>query len=145
MPDFISALIKREDGKLLTLDHVKQGIFTIPVGKVDEEELPRDALVREMREEIGVTPTSYKLLEITEHLNRNGGSYKGYHFGVTTFEGTPYNKEPEKHLEMLYLPEWLIKCSLYKEHHPSMVALQDRLKWRKPDKDARLPNQPAYG
>ena len=59
-------------------------------------ERPREALARELQEEVGVTPTSMSLLHVAPH----SGAVESYEYRiylVTAWEGTPENRQPEEH------------------------------------------------
>ncbi len=48
------ALLDDARGTVLVADHVKSGLWLLPGGHVDDGEDPRDTVVREAREELGV-------------------------------------------------------------------------------------------
>ena len=54
MTIFVSAIIRSGDSVLIQ-DHVKCNMLTIPIGKVELDETPKQAIVRELKEELGVT------------------------------------------------------------------------------------------
>lgn len=80
------------DGKVLLIDKKKglgAGKINGPGGRVDPGQTPRQAAIREVREELLVTPTGVK--EAGELLFQftNGHSIHGYVFTATGCEGEP--------------------------------------------------------
>lgn len=53
MNRYAGIMVERSDGRVLTLKHRKRG-WTIPGGKVDLHETPREAVRRELQEETGL-------------------------------------------------------------------------------------------
>ncbi|GAB2831921.1 NUDIX hydrolase [Actinocorallia aurea] len=51
-----SALLDESAGTLLLVDHVRSGLWLPPGGHVDDDEDPRLAVLRELREELGLRP-----------------------------------------------------------------------------------------
>ena len=81
-----------QDGQLLMI-HKKRGLgagkLNGPGGRLDPGETPRQAAVRECREELLITPTG--LREAGELLFQftNGHAIHGYVFTAAGYEGTP--------------------------------------------------------
>ena len=50
----VSAVIMDDKGRILLEDHIKNGAYTLPGGKVDEGEHIKDAIIRELNEELGI-------------------------------------------------------------------------------------------
>ena len=72
-------------------------------GHVEAGELPEQALVRELEEELGITPTKWAYLE-TLTLSISHPDAEAYSseltmhlYRVTKWKGTPYNRQPEEH------------------------------------------------
>ena len=58
-----AALIVRPDGKLLICERDGQkGAWQFPQGGVDDGESFRDAVIREIREEVGISPKAYTII-----------------------------------------------------------------------------------
>lgn len=70
-PVIVSAAVLIEDGRVLLSQRKKgthlAGAWEFPGGKVEAGEDPRDALVRELHEEIGVDVTAHDPVEVTFH------------------------------------------------------------------------------
>ena len=63
----VGALIQREDGKVLLCDsHKWPGLFTVPGGHVELGETCEDALVREIKEEVGLDIKVVDLVSIQQ-------------------------------------------------------------------------------
>ena len=70
-PVIVVAGILFEDGRVLLTQRKKgahlEGLWELPGGKIDPDEDPRDALVRELNEELGIDVTVGAPIEITSH------------------------------------------------------------------------------
>ena len=100
----VVCLIEKE-GKYLFLKRThtgkSDGFYMFPGGHVDEGESVLHAMVREIKEELGIDvhefDLEFKLVEpIKTHIT--------FFFLVKKFMGVLKNMEPEKHGEMSYLP-----------------------------------------
>ena len=97
---------------LLRNKEPEAGCWSIPGGTVEFFETLEDAIVREVKEEVGVTTEVIALLGVTNHIIPE----EGLHWVTTPFlvkikEGTPINLEPQKHLDLRWfsihnLPSW---------------------------------------
>jgi 8-oxo-dGTP diphosphatase len=72
------------------------GEYTLPAGHIDGEESVRTAMVREAKEELGITLTESSLM--FEHVmhQQDELEYIDFYFEASTWEGEPTNLEPEK-------------------------------------------------
>jgi len=126
---FSIVLLLNKENKVLFLHRSSTnsmpGHYGLVGGKVEEGEKPREALIREVYEEVGVTLRQEDLI------------FKNVYYGTTTigqcncivftyearsWHGTPENKEPEKHASMDWwsleaLPEPLLRI-----HQPIIQA-----------------------
>lgn len=92
-------------------------------GHAERGESPHDAIVRELREEIGVTPTNMSLLDIAQYSGE-AESYEYQIYLITAWEGTPENRQPEEHTEIRWVaPEQLQHMLLA---HPAYLDLVQR-------------------
>lgn len=100
LPYVLGLLIK--DGKVLLLHRSHtgfgDGMYALPGGKIDDDESPVKAIVRELAEEIGIAITRENV-ELGTVLYFQGSTREcvAFVFKITSWEGEPYNKEPQKH------------------------------------------------
>lgn len=96
------------DGRLLLVRRLRQpeaGAWNLPGGKVEFREPVADAVVREVREELGVDVALERLLGSAEMIDLGDGQH-----WVSTFylarivRGEPGNCEPDKHAEAAWFP-----------------------------------------
>lgn len=112
----VVAFIARPDGALLVtqrpLHKPLGGLWEFPGGKVDQNESAEQALVRELFEELGITPLDYEYL-FSHHTARDGQDIELMVFVVRAFEGDPALLEGQldmrwvlvDELEYLHFPE----------------------------------------
>ena len=74
------------------------GFYCLPGGHLDGDEPVRQALARELDEEIGVAinPEDTEFLHVC-HRKGDGREYVDFLFLVRDWQGEPVNKEPDKH------------------------------------------------
>ena len=101
-PPMVAAIIQH-NGKILCLDHVKEGKWTIPMGKVDEgEKNPLNAIRRELFEELDMTNVQTKHV-VSVPLKMFTGDFAIWDvYKVNRYTGVIINKEPLKHLGLKY-------------------------------------------
>ena len=96
-------LFVRKNGKLLLI-HKKRGLgagkINGPGGRLDPGETPRQAAIREIQEELRVTPTGVKKAGELLFQFANGHSIHGYVFTATGIEGKPRETTEAK-------PNWI--------------------------------------
>jgi 8-oxo-dGTP diphosphatase len=67
-------------------------------GHVEPGEGHEETLVRELQEELGITPNQWKYLEtLTFSLSEPSDQMTVHLFLVTSWKGTPFNRQPEEH------------------------------------------------
>jgi len=59
----VAAVIRDESGRVLMLK-TPGGVWTLPAGQVEPGESPRDAVVREVREEVALEVVATRLLDV---------------------------------------------------------------------------------
>lgn len=98
-----SYLLLRKNGKILIARRCNTGYqdgnYQIPAGHIDAGELPKEALVREVKEEIGVDilPVNVKFVHTSFRPKHDQtGDRVDYFFEVTEWEGKVTNCEPKK-------------------------------------------------
>lgn len=103
-------LIIERNGKLLVLKRAPTnsyaaGWYCLPSGHADGAESMETVAVRELFEETGVKCDPKKDLQFLHvaHRYRNDAEYIIFFFKVLRFEGEPYNAEPDKHSELVWL------------------------------------------
>jgi 8-oxo-dGTP diphosphatase len=91
-PVIVAAGVLIERGRVLLTQRKKgshlAGAWEFPGGKVEPDEDPRDALVRELREEIGIDVTVGEPIEVTFHAYPEKTVLLLF-FAVTRCEGSP--------------------------------------------------------
>lgn len=104
----VSAIVRNVENKWLLLDHNKCNAYTLPGGKIDEGEDTRSAIVRELREELGIVPTDMAFYCTTvflcEYPNGSGNwlYFKDHCFKIKSYSGVIQNLEPKKHKEIIF-------------------------------------------
>jgi 8-oxo-dGTP diphosphatase len=110
MPDCISqtavAGVLRRDNKILFLHRKKNPesrTWALPGGKIDFGENPIDALIRELREEIGIEAEIGALIGVTSFVDMPSGIHwiSPIYF-VPVWRGEPAIQEPDKHGQLLW-------------------------------------------
>ncbi|QDQ09263.1 NUDIX domain-containing protein [Streptomyces spectabilis] len=103
-------ILRRRDTVLLARRHrtgYADGLLNLPSGKVEPGEDPREAIVREAREEIGVRldHDAVRLAHVMYFRNPERRDRVGWFFTLDhDFTGTPINAEPHKCSEILWAP-----------------------------------------
>ena len=80
------------DGRVLMMHRRKQPnlrLWTAPGGKLEWDEAPHETVVREMREETGLSPPPLELLEVREHSYPDRTLRLHFHLGDLTREESP--------------------------------------------------------
>ena len=95
MKRVVAALIQK-DGKLLVCQRTRHQTMPLkwefPGGKIEEGEQPRDALRRELEEELGILATIGDELVRIQHEYPNGGIVELRFFVVRDFKGELENR-----------------------------------------------------
>jgi ADP-ribose pyrophosphatase YjhB (NUDIX family) len=100
----------------------EDGAYHLPSGHLEADESVVAALVREAKEEIGVTiePKAVEFAHVMH--NSSSGGRAAFFFAVRKWEGEPDNREPDKCSELAWfaldaLPDHLIPyCQTALEH-----------------------------
>ena len=104
--EVVVGIIKKED-KVLVLRHNKcKGLCLFPSGKIEDGESSFEALFREMFEEIGIeVHSATPLQKFRKFYDRVDGIMHTNEqvYIIQDFSGIPFNKEPNKHLEMKWV------------------------------------------
>lgn len=99
---------RRRDGPPLVLLGKREarrafypGVWDVLGGHLEPGETAEQALIRELREEAGVTPTEWRPLGVfREALPSGDGSIVLHLYAVTSWSGVPRNRSPREHIEI---------------------------------------------
>ena len=102
----VNGLLMRE-GQILLARRSKGRRFyancwSFPGGHIETNETADEALVRELREEIGVTPLQFQLIAQISHQPEPSHDYRFHLFSVTQWKGEPEIRDDE-HSELQWM------------------------------------------
>jgi 8-oxo-dGTP diphosphatase len=108
MRDIVNALFTRQGTVLLARRSPQRntypGLWSFPGGHVEENETLAEALVRELREEVGVTPTRYRYLGTISDPNTEVADCITYHmYSITAWDGGEPTMLGDEHTELAWL------------------------------------------
>lgn len=104
-------MIIREDGKILlqrrTGTKIYCGFLALPAGHMDKGENSYEAMIRESREELGITVTKEDISDIFVVQRRSAihGPYYDVYFELKHYEGEIKIMEPNKCSEIVWADE----------------------------------------
>ena len=86
-----------KDGKILLIHRIKEGrdYFVFPGGTVEENEDPKETMVRELGEELTIKVKESKFLFNIKNFSMTFGMRDEYWYLVKDFTGTPVMGGPE--------------------------------------------------
>lgn len=98
--DSVSAVLRFPNGDIIIQDHVKLGKLTIPSGAVEEGECVKDAIARELKEELGIMiAVDSEPTHITHPELHGKSGFNEYRFTFDVQDNFQWgNPEPNKHL-----------------------------------------------
>ncbi len=121
-------LLNREDhillGKRAAHRLAYPGVWDLPGGHMEAGETIEQALARELREELGVTPTKWREMRLLHAAAKPGeppGMLCIHVFLVTAWRGEPHNRLPDEHDEIAWIS--LAEASELELAHPDYPAL----------------------
>jgi 8-oxo-dGTP diphosphatase len=96
MKQVVAALIVQAGGRILICQRTKHQPLALkwefPGGKIEDGEQPRDALRRELEEELGIIATVGEEISRLRHTYRNGNSVELRFYRVNQYEGEIENR-----------------------------------------------------
>ena len=101
-------ILRRDDGRILLMRRAHTGYgdgqLHLPSGHLDERESAVDGVIREAREEVGVTvdPGDLRFVHVMHRAAETMHDRIGFFFYTDTWTGTVYNAEPEKCSELVW-------------------------------------------
>lgn len=101
------------------------GLYSLVGGRVEQGENFRQTLVREIYEEVGLA-INPEDLNFVHAFYRQGASEElvALMFECSLWQGEPFNKEPEKHSEILWCPLDNLPMNLIPAHHASLELIK---------------------
>lgn len=133
----VAAVLVREDKILLgqrsrTRDFYPD-VWDVFGGHIEQDERPEQTLIRELHEELDITPLQWTELEIikesiSEHGDMPSYDVIGYFYHVTAWKGTPINRQPEEHSTIQWFSyDEAVKLDLAHPAYPRLFA--ECLQW----------------
>jgi len=104
--DGVAAIVKNQEGKILMQEHVKYGFWTIPVGKVKNNQTILDGLKQEIFEECNLEVLECSEITSKDYFyERDGNLVKvsSHLYEIEKYKGTIENKEPAKHRQQVFM------------------------------------------
>ena len=104
--EVVAALIVQADRILLGLRSAERvlypDVWDMFGGHVEPAEGQQQTLVRELQEELGITPTAWTFLEtltlpLASHANEEPDELIVHLYRVSAWNGSPINRQPEEH------------------------------------------------
>lgn len=125
--EVVAALIVRSQRILLGLRSPTRefypGVWDVFGGHVEPEEAHQQTLVRELQEELGITPTQWKYLEQIAFPSEGSALVTVHLYLVTGWDGTPTNRQFEEHSSIDWFSlEQAIQLPLAHPDYPVIFA-----------------------
>jgi 8-oxo-dGTP diphosphatase len=76
------------------------GVWDVFGGHMEPGEEHHQTLIREMQEELGITPTAWQVVEAISLPGEGADPLTLHLYLVTAWTGTPTNRQPEEHSEI---------------------------------------------
>ncbi|UGT43665.1 NUDIX domain-containing protein [Nocardia yamanashiensis] len=82
------------------------GLWNVPSGKLEPDEDVEAAVIREAKEEIGISlhRNDIRMSTVLHYRPPGGPGRVGFFFHATTWQGEPFNAEPHKCSELRWFP-----------------------------------------
>lgn len=100
-------LILQDQGKVLLLEQQpnKGGNYSLPGGRIEQQEFAKDSLIRETLEEIGIRVAAHDLeLAHILHKKTNNGQRMTLYFKANRWQGDLVVREPDKFSKAAWFP-----------------------------------------
>ena len=99
------------------------GVWDVFGGHVEPGEQHHQTLVRELQEELGITPTAWQYVETISLPGAGADALTLHLYLVTAWTGTPTNRQIEEHSEIGWLsPEQAARLPLAHPSYPALFA-----------------------
>ena len=136
------ALIIQEDmillGKRNPKRDMRPNLWDLFGGHLEEGEQPKEALLRELREELNVTPIQFTYFATVKESSKSTfEDYTHLVYLVTRWNGSPKNMQPHEHTEIRWFSfEQALSLDLALPDYPDLFRTAEA-KWRE---FASIPN-----
>ena len=124
--EVVAALIRQSGRVLLGLRAPERafypGVWDLFGGHLEPGERSEEALLRELQEELGITPSSWSFLKtLTAPLSTPPGQLTVHLYLVTAWVGTPANRQPQEHSQIGWFSlEQALRLPLADPIYPSL-------------------------
>lgn len=124
----VGALIVRRGALLLGLRaptrRLYPNVWDVFGGHIEPGETAEQTLVRELREELGITPTRWRYLETLAEANAvDDEAMECQFYQVLEWAGVPRNRQPLEHTAIRWLPlEQAVRLELAHPDYPAIFA-----------------------
>jgi len=100
------------------------GVWDIFGGHIEPGEQPEQTLIRELQEELGITPTQWIHLETQlEAVPEREEEIQYYVYLVQAWSGTPANQQPDEHTTIAWFAlEQAVQLELAHPAYPQLFA-----------------------
>jgi len=123
---YVLVLLYQDNSILLLRRHntsFGNGLYSLPGGKIEQGETARQAAIREAQEELGITIEEDNLTCV--HVFHRKGDHEELFalvFKVTQWQGTPTNKEPNKHDDLQWFTLDKLPTNIIPAHHQALLC-----------------------
>ena len=99
-------------------------VWDVIGGHIEPDEQPEQSLVRELREELGITPTRWAHLEtLVDEDQERDEAVECHFYLVTAWTGAPRNLAPEEHTRIAWFSlDQAVQLDLAHRSYPALFA-----------------------
>ncbi|MCM2431039.1 NUDIX domain-containing protein [Streptomyces sp. RKAG337] len=142
----VMVLLQRGDGRVLAVRHGPDsahspGLLTVVGGRLEADEFLDVGAARELFEEVGISANPLQFCQLVHFFTPDGELVIGAAFTTRQWEGEPYNAEPHKHTELV----WVEPASPPGDCHPFTREVLLNFAARRPYANIVAPRQGAGG